>query len=145
MESKCCCCFPLKVGVYIIGILSLLALLPEFYKYYMWRTLLTIAASVAFLFMAFADSSFSRGVFFFTWTIATFGFLFINIFVAAAEEGGYDAAARAENQCRGMEDEYISNFFFGTMDACKLAAERYIIYELAALLVPTVIISFYWS
>ena len=145
MESKCCCFIPLKVGVYIIGVLTMLTLLPELYKFFLWRTLLTAAASLAFLTMVVKDSTFTRGLFFFAWNISMFGFLFINIFVAAAEEGGYDAEARAENQCRGMEDEYLSNFFFGTFDACKLAAERYIVYELVAVLVPSILLSIYWS
>ena len=145
MESKCCCVIPLKVGVYIIGILTVLTLLPELYKFFMWRTILTTVASLAFVAMVFKDSTFTRGLFFVAWNISTFGFLIINIFIAAAEEGGYDAEHRAENQCRGMEDEYISNFFFGTFDACKLAAERYIVYELVAILVPSITLAIYWS
>ena len=80
-----------------------------------------------------------------TWTISTFAFYIINFFVASEEEGGFDAGARASTQCEGLSAEYIQNLIFNTVEACELAAERYIVYEMVLITVPCVLASFYFS
>ena len=93
--EKCCCCIPLEAGVFFIGAMTMMSLLGEYYYFQLTRTLLTFVAVLAFFYMLSFDSAGSRGAFFFAWLIATFGFYFINIFIAKEEEGGYDPRSRA--------------------------------------------------
>ena len=140
-----CCCFSTEVGAFLIGIGTMLSLVGEWYYFQMVRTLLTFIATFAFFWMISYDSAESRCLFFWTWMLSTFAFYIINFFVASEAEGGFDADARATRQCEGLSDEYIQNLLFNTVDACKLASERYIVYEMAAITIPCVIFSAYCS
>merc|ERR1712151_878555 len=123
------CCFSVEQGAFMIGI----------------GTILTLAATFTFLWMCANDSIAARALFFWTYTISAFAFYIINFFVASEAEGGIDPAARAERQCEGLGDEYIQNLLFNTVDACKLASEQYIWYEVVAITVPCVIFTIYFS
>ena len=139
------CCFTVEQGAFLIGIGTMLTLLGEWYYFHMIRTILTFLATFAFLWMCAEDSPTARGIFFWTYTISALSFYIINFFVASEEEGGIDPAARAERQCEGLGDEYIQNLLFNTVDACKLASEQYIWYEVVAITVPCVIFTIYFS
>ena len=140
-----CCCFSVEAGAFLIGIGTMLSLVGEWYYFQMARTILTFIATFAFFYMVTDDSSNSRCLFFWTWMLSTFAFYIINFFVASEAEGGFDAEARATRQCEGLSDEYIQNLLFNTVDACKLASERYIVYEMAAITIPMVLFSIYLS
>ena len=143
MLKSCCLCLPVETGVYIIGVANMLTLVPEYYEFQMARTLFTLVATLAFFYMLANDGAFSRGLFFWTFLISGFSYYIISLFIATEEEGGFDAQARAEDQCAGLADEWLSNYLFNTVDACELASERYIVYEMVGIMIPVILVTIY--
>ena len=143
IPKTCCFCVSLQNGVYIIGVLNLLSLVPEYYYFEMTRTILTLVGVVAFFIMLANDNSFTRGLNFFAWTISMFSYYIISIFIASAENGGFAPDERAADACAGFEDEWFSNYMFRTVERCEQTTRQVIVAQMYGTLVPALLITFY--
>ena len=103
MVKTCCCCLSLETGAYIIGVIHLLSLVPEFFEFQLYRALLTIAGVLAFFYMLAYDGAASRALFFWVWMISVFSYFIISLFIATEEQGGFDPDARADRACEGID------------------------------------------
>ena len=111
----------------------------------MIRAICTAIAVVAFFVDIAFDNYYTRGGFFFAFMISTFSYMFISLFIASAENGGLDLEQREGEVCNGFSDEWISNALFGTVELCEQGSRYMIIVEMLIILIPTFIISVYFS
>ena len=64
MAKSCCCCFSVKTGAFLIGVLMMFDLLNEFEYFNMLRCLIKLIVVGTFLWMLLHDNKDSRKWFF---------------------------------------------------------------------------------
>ena len=98
--SKCCCCFPVKTGAYIIGFAHVIGLLLGIVFVNPLQVTLEVFCGITFLWMFFRDSEQKR-LFYFSAYCVYVGILFVFRLIFSIWD--HDENEFVENFCSGTE------------------------------------------
>ena len=105
IQSKCCCCIPIKVGTYIIGGLHAIYFFLFLTKADWLGAALNLFSGSTFIAMVVKDSSFTRGIFFAAFAtyvicVALFN-LYFTFFMVEEDREKFEIAVRT--RCDELE------------------------------------------
>ena len=147
-EKNCCCCFSVKTGAYVIGVLSILGLLDELNNFNLLRCIIKLVVSASFLAMVFQDSKTTRMWFFIIFLGSPFAQILAAIIDKPQEQADQENAINAldfrkiaEEACRNMSQQELQDMHYSNQQECIDGME--IIIKRAVFVVIVVLVVFF--
>ena len=122
MVSRCCCCFSVKTGAYIIGCFHVFGLLIGLYILNVLQIAIDAFCGVTFLLMVYKDSEMKRLMYFTSYVIYS---IIVGIIRLIFVFWGKDEQGFAQKFCTGVNDALENgemdwkNTDFTSQDDCK--------------------------
>ena len=101
--SHCCCCFGVRTGTMIIGVLCWVGMLDEIQEFHPVRFVARLITALTFLSMLIDNTGSKRGVFFFTYTALVIVGFIVGTYIVY---GAMEEAHPWEYACKDMEKKH---------------------------------------
>ena len=99
-QGRCCCCFSVKAGTILLGVISTLAILDELNEFHPLRLAANGVAAISFLLMLCDDSDFKRKLFYYSYSASQ---VLIYVYAIFRSQGSLEKSKPWDEVCKSLQ------------------------------------------